>query len=155
MNPVPVQVCERIREELHEIEYILHRISEGMRKAKESGDDYYLDGVALNLHGFYSGIERIFENIATKIDGFRPDGKNWHQMLLKQMAKENAGVRPPAISDNVPTLLNEYRGFRHIVRNVYTYKFDPVRVEKMVLQLPVVFKLLQAEMLAFAAFLEK
>jgi hypothetical protein len=73
MNSVPVQVCERIREELHEIEYILHRISEGMRKAKESGDDYYLDGVALNLHGFYSGIERIFENIATKYLSQRND----------------------------------------------------------------------------------
>jgi len=42
-----------------------------------------LDGVALNLHSFYSGIERIFELIAANVDDIRPVGENWHQTLLK------------------------------------------------------------------------
>ena len=54
----------RIRNELPEIEHTLKRATEGMKRAKHTGDDYYLDGVALNLHSFYSGIERIFELIA-------------------------------------------------------------------------------------------
>lgn len=29
-----------------------------------SDQDIYLDSVALNLHGFYSGLERLFELVA-------------------------------------------------------------------------------------------
>jgi hypothetical protein len=43
-----------------------------------------LDGVALNLHSFYSGTERIFELIAANVDDILPKGENWHQALLKQ-----------------------------------------------------------------------
>jgi len=91
----------RIRNELPAIEHILDRAAEGVKRAKQTGDDYYLDGVALNLHGFYSGIERIFELIATNVDDMLPEGENWHQLLLKQMAEEMAGVRPAAISNSV------------------------------------------------------
>ena len=31
--------------------------------------DAYLNSVALNLHSFYSGLERIFELIAQELDG--------------------------------------------------------------------------------------
>ena len=108
----------RIRNELPEIEYTLKRAMEGIKRVKETGDDYYLDGVALNLHSFYSGIERIFELIAVNVDDIRPEGENWHQTLLKQMAKEMVEIRPAVISDSVRLGFDEYRGFRHIVRNV-------------------------------------
>jgi hypothetical protein len=38
--------------------------------------DYYLDGVALNLHGIYSGCERIFTQIAQIIDDNLPHGED-------------------------------------------------------------------------------
>ena len=74
----------RIRNELPEIEHTLKRAMEGIKRAKKTEDDYYLDGVALNLHSFYSGIERIFELIAVNVDGTRPEGENWHQNLLPE-----------------------------------------------------------------------
>lgn len=40
--------------------------------SQHSNDDHYLDGVALNLHGFYSGLERIFELVATRVDNTKP-----------------------------------------------------------------------------------
>jgi hypothetical protein len=40
-----------------------------------------------------------------------------------QMADEVLNVRPAVISEEVRQWLDDYRGFRHIVRNVYTYKF--------------------------------
>jgi len=95
---------------LPEIEDTLRRATEGVRRAKKTGDDYYLDGVALNLHSFYSGTERIFELIAANVDDILPKGENWHQELLKQMAEEITEVRPAAISDSVRLDLDEYRG---------------------------------------------
>ena len=77
----------RIRSELTEIEDTLKRATEGVKRAKQTGDDYYLDGVALNLHSFYSGTERIFELIAANVDDMLPKEENWHQALLMQMAE--------------------------------------------------------------------
>jgi len=57
---------------------------------------------------------------------------------------------------NAPVRLgfDEYRGFRHIVRNVYTYKFDSGRIDKLAERAGPLFTRLRAELLAFADFLE-
>jgi hypothetical protein len=44
---------------------------------------------------------------------------------------------------------------RHIVRNVYTYRFDPAKVEKLVRSAPDVFTQLKAELSSLATFLEQ
>ena len=147
-------LAKRIRDELPEIDHTLKRGMEGLRRAKQTGDDHYLDGVALNLHSFYSGIERIFELIASHVDGSLPQGENWHQMLLKQMEEEIVDIRPAVISCSVRLALDEYRGFRHVVRNVYTYKFDSSRINTLMIKVAPLFSQLQAELLAFAEFLE-
>lgn len=126
-----------------------------MRRAQRSSDDFYLDSVALNLHGFYAGLERLFELIATVIDGTLPRNANWHQVLLQQMAAEVPHVRPAVISEGTRDALDEYRGFRHIVRHVYTFKFDPIKVQRLVKEAPAVFVQARAELLAFADFLEQ
>jgi hypothetical protein len=149
------QLAGRIRNELVEVERVRRRTETGWQRARQSGDDYYLDGVALNLHGFYSGLERIFELIATRIDGKLPTGENWHQMLLNQMTVEISHVRPAVISESTYAQLDEYRGFRHVVRNVYTFKFEPAKIQKLVDNLSVVFTQVQAELDAFAEFLEQ
>jgi hypothetical protein len=146
-------LSERIQTEIVEIGRVLERIQEGWKRARSSADDYYLDSVALNLHGFYSGFERIFELIAGTIDGDIPKGENWHQALLLQMTQDIPGIRPAVISKAIYTELSEYRGFRHIVRNVYTYHFDPDKIEKLVVDAIPVFAQIKTELLAFAGLL--
>jgi hypothetical protein len=111
--------------------------------------------VALNLHGFYAGLERLFELIATAIDGTLPQGVNWHQVLLEQMAAEVPGVRPAVISDRTHKALDEYRGFRHVVRHVYTFWFDAAKVQRLVEEAPAIFEQVCLELQAFATFLEQ
>jgi hypothetical protein len=149
------QLADRIRSELDDLERVTNRIGEGWQRALRAADDYYLDGVALNLHGFYAGLERIFELIAAIVDGQKPEGENWHQALLHQMTLEVPAIRPAVISEAVSQTLDEYRGFRHVVRNVYTFKFDPAKVGKLVSGTPRVFQQVRLELLAFADFLEQ
>ena len=155
MNAKLAHVANRIRSELAELEEVVRRVEEGWKRAERSGDDYYLDGVALNLHGLYSGLERMFEVIALNVDGRKPEGENWHQELLRQMSTEILEMRPAVISEFSYEALNEYRGFRHVVRNIYTYIFDRVKMRKLVEKAPGLFNQVRDELLAFADFLEE
>jgi hypothetical protein len=149
-----MNLSHRLQTELKEIDGILERIEVGWQRAQDTGDDLYLDSVALNLHDFYAGLERVFSLIAATIDGNLPKGANWHQMLLSQMAEELPGVRPAVISARTKSMLETYLGFRHVVRHVYAYKFNPSKMKPLVEELPTVFARLQEELIAFARFLE-
>lgn len=118
----------RIRQSLEDLQTIVSRAETLAVKFRSSLDDGYLDGVALNLHAFYSAVEKIFEDIARTIDAGVPSGPDWHRDLLIQMSAEIPGVRPPVISRQTRLVLNEFRGFRHVVRNIYTFNLRTDRV---------------------------
>jgi hypothetical protein len=117
---------------MEEIERVVSRAERLMSKAQEHDDEDYLDGVALNLHSFYTGAERIFEEIAREIDGSIPVGPEWHRDLLMQMSAELSGIRPPVIGRELLNCLDDYRGFRHVVRNVYSFTLIPSRLQELV-----------------------
>ena len=64
-------------------------------------------------------------------------------------------MRPAVISEVSYLKLDTYRGFRHVVRNVYTVNFDPLKVGKLVDEAPEVFNTVRDELSAFADFLEQ
>ncbi|MDA8336402.1 MAG: hypothetical protein M0Z41_15675 [Peptococcaceae bacterium] len=144
----------RIREDLSELQRIADRIQLAWERASQTGDDFYIDGTALNLHSFYTGFEVIFELIATSFDESKLKGKNWHQELPRQMAAEIPMVRAAVISTESRKSLDEYRGFRHVVRNVYAFNLDPDRMEHLVKDLPVVFERLHSEIVQFLQGIE-
>jgi len=155
MNSEVKRLIEQIRRELKDIDRALQRAEEGLVRAKRSSDDYYLDSVALNIHGFYNGLERIFERIAVIIDGQKPAGEHWHQALLEQMNSDIPELRSAVISDTTYAALDEYRGFRHVVRNIYTFNLLPDQLSELVADGPSLFDQVQAELLAFTKFLEE
>jgi len=154
LNEKLLKLAQRIFEELGELARLVERAEEGWNRAQQFSDDLYLDGVALNLHSFYSGLERLFEIIATAIDGTLPQGANWHRVLLEQMTFEVPDIRPAVISKRTCEVLDEYRGFRHVVRHIYTFQFEAVKVQRLVEKAPTVLAQVHSELLAFAIFLE-
>ncbi|MGG6266793.1 hypothetical protein ACQ4M3_10010 [Leptolyngbya sp. AN03gr2] len=153
MSEILRELADRIVTELNEIETVVDRTQQSWQRFQQSGDDLYVDSVALNLHGFYNGMERLFELIAATIDRSRPEGNNWHQTLLNQMADEVQEVRPAVISERNRVILDDYRRFRHIVRHLYTQQFDAERIQPLVETLPSLFPQVRAELLAFSTFL--
>ena len=108
-----------------------------------------------NLHDFYAGLERIFHQIATTIDGNLPTGREWHRDLLQQMQTDLPDLRPPVLSNEAGQALDEFLRFRHVVRNIYAFQFDPESVERLVQLMSPAFHQAQTELLAFAEFLEQ
>ncbi len=136
MNKKAAVIAGRLNSELIEINKIGDRILKQWEKAKTNDDEHYVDAAAFNIQSFYTGLERIFQKIASGIDESMPSGSNWHHELLLQMASEIPGVRPPVISEELKNVLEDYLGFMHIVRNIYSYKINPEKVEVLVKKLP-------------------
>jgi len=143
----------RLRHELTALDRVAARARSAMADARD-GDDRFVDAAALNLHAFYSGVERLLESVARNVDGSRPEGPNWHSDLLAQVAAPIADTRPAVISEDLRHRLDRYRGFRHVVRNVYTYNLDAAQVALLVDDLEDTQRRLAAELGTFADFLD-
>ena len=70
-------------------------------EAVQSPGGYLVDAAALNLHGFYVGLERVFLIVAERIDVSVPSGAAWHQELLRQMAVDLPDILPAVISEQL------------------------------------------------------
>jgi len=151
------ELVERIRGEVSDLNHLVRKAlmawDNCIKPSKDQG--VYMDSVALNLHGLYSGLERIFGLIARQVDQDMPDGDLWHRELLKQISQERQDIRPAVISEESLSFLDELRRFRHLVRNVYTFNLMPEKIEPMISDLPAIWQKVQAELLAFADFLDQ
>ena len=150
-------VADRIRQEMGDLERIVARAERAVGAARQRPEDQdlYIDSAALNLHDFYAGLERVFHQIATTVDGNLPAGREWHRDLLQQMQAELPDLRPPVISTEAGRAVDEFLRFRHVVRNIYAFQFDSERVERLVQLMPSAFQQTKTELLVFAEFLEQ
>ena len=156
MNVVHRELADRIRGTMSDLNLIVERVTRAWARALEASDDQdaYVDSAALNLHGFYSGLERLFEIIARQVDEQVPVGETWHRDLLLQMARDVPEIRPAVISRDNAATLDEFRRFRHLVRNVYPVNMAPAKMSRIVSVLPDIWMELRAELSAFAEFTE-
>jgi hypothetical protein len=150
-------LAQRIQAEIEEIERTLAAIQRHWQKARTSpvDQDAYLNSVALNLHSFYSGLERLFELIAVELDGGTLGGDAWHAELLRQMTLDLPNARPPVLQRDTAARLDEYRKFRHLIRNIYTTNLDPNRMKDLVAELSTLWPQVRRELVAFAGFLNE
>ena len=98
----------RIHQELADLESVVARAERGIRAARQRPEDQdlYIDSAALNLHDFYAGLERIFQQIGSVVDGNIPTGHNWHRDLLQQMQTDLPELRPPVLSAEMVRILD-------------------------------------------------
>lgn len=149
-------LAERLRTELVELERVVEQATGAIDRAAQDPQDkeYFIAAAAFELHGFYTGVERLLELIATEVDGGQPSGRRWHRDLLTQMSLAVPGLRPAVLSSDTVAALSHYLDFRHVVRNVYTFSLRAERVVELVQGVRPAFDLTQHDLLAFAAFLD-
>ena len=156
MNADFLVLAGRIRQEIGELTTVIARAERASRSARHGGEeaDLYVDAAALNLHDFYSGLERVFRQIAAIVDHSVPSGGEWHRDLLQQMCIEIPGLRLAVLSPETCATLEEFMRFRHVVRNVYAYQLDGERIQKLVRDAGTVLGQITTELDQFAAFIE-
>lgn len=156
MNNSSSNLADRIRDELADLQAVVQKCERAWQEAKRQPEqqDIFLDSVALNIHSIYAGIESLFELVARHIDGSIPTHERWHHELIVQMTQEIPEIRPAVISPESQALLDEFRRFRHLVRNVYTINLDPERLEALIRKIPQLWRTIELELNAFADFLD-
>lgn len=156
MNDTAYQaLVTRFTGEISDLDLLVLRIQRAWSFAQTASteQDMFLDSVALGFHGFYSGLESLFLQVAIHLDNNVPQGDGWHAALLIQMQAET-DVRPAVIVSEDVEFLDELRRFRHVVRNVYAFNLLPDRIEPLVLGMNKQWPNIRAELVAFAAFIK-
>lgn len=144
----------RIRRLIQELDAQYEYAQQQIKVARETDQSAYWNDVAYSLHGFYTGIENIFEQIAREVDkGIDRQDSGWHKALLEQMSIENVGVRPAVISEQTYRYLSEYLKFRHVVRSHYTYRLDPEQISNNMDRLSDCYALVCQQLEDFCEFL--
>ena len=115
---------------------------------------YYDRGaIGYLLHNFYNGCENIFRSIA----GFFENDlgpQTWHKDLLKRMKIEISGFRPKVIDEELYTVLDEFRAFRHKFRHSYSFELDWEREKLLVIKFPPAAKSVRTQISHFLQKLE-
>jgi hypothetical protein len=127
------ELAERFRGEVEDIDQVVQPTLHAWTLAQTTVADQavFLDAVALNLHSFYSGLERLFELVARHLDRNLPSSETWHRDLLQLMAQDVTDVRPALLDPITANELDEFRRFRHLVRNIYTTHLVPAKMESL------------------------
>lgn len=116
----------RIQQQIQDLALEYAYTMEQAELARSTQIDAYWIAAGFGLQGFYTGIEKIFEQIARVVDQSTvAQSDRWHQELLEQMRIDVPDIRPAVIDAELYRRLRNYLGFRHVVRNNYTHRLDP------------------------------
>mgnify|MGYP000915922031 FL=1 len=120
-------------------------LSDSVQRKNKLMDEFILRAVGSVLHDFYTSVENVFKIVARNIDGLLPESNEWHVELLNQMSIAITKVRPVVINKKTRDLLNEFRGFRHIFRNIYGFNLIRERLEHLLELLPQTVEFLETD----------
>ena len=155
VNEKASKEARRIQHELGLIDTIVSHVQRDWDNFVRTGDEAYLKATAYDLHGFYTGLERIFVSVADTIDDHIPQGESWHKDLLDQMCGEIEGIRPALLTDITKEPLEEFMRFRHRIRNIYSFNLVPERLKILVEKLPGLYEQVNSDLQDFSQFLEE
>jgi predicted nucleotidyltransferase len=110
---------EHLTDELRALEQTTTDLTQALQQAPSVPENFAVRTLASYLMDFYRRCERMSERVAVTLDGGLPQGKNWHQALLHQVAEPGGENRPPLWHGSLLIELDAYRRFWHVVHHKY------------------------------------
>ena len=154
-SPVPTNPLEALQQEiqieLRQVRRVVDSLEGLLRHLSGAPDEYQILSIGGLLHNFYSGVERIFERIAARLDGDVPGGSNRHTDLLRRMEHSWRTARPAVIDHALATRLMDYLRFRHLFRHSYGFDLDWQRCQGLAEGIGQTMARLQEQLHAFLA----
>jgi hypothetical protein len=137
-----------------QLEQVFASVRDKLSLAPEQVPAYDRGAIGYLLHNFYNGCENIFRRIAAFFENDIGAG-SWHADLLRRMRLTIDGYRPAVIDDELYRLLEDFRGFRHVFRNAYSFELDWERERLVASRFERATALLRVQVTAFLARLDE
>jgi len=154
VTPNIILLEARLRKEFFQLENLEAELKTIAKMKELRVESIRLRAYASILHDFYSGIEKMFINIAREIDGTVPKAEGWHRQLLEQMTLDIPAKRPAVINADLAARLQHYLSFRHRFRNLYGFELEWTRMEELVENLGKTLKMLKNSVEDFLTVLQ-
>ncbi|MEM8832882.1 MAG: nucleotidyltransferase domain-containing protein, partial [Cyanobacteria bacterium P01_G01_bin.19] len=145
----------RLEDEMMALENNVETLQKALEQTQSIPEMFVTPALASYIADFYTGCERLSERVAVTLDGGLPQGNNWHQELLKQVAEPGGDNRPPLWSGSLLLELDEYRKFRHLTRHIYNIKLQPERVLALATKIPSVLVRIKQAIALFYEWLDE
>ena len=151
------ELISEIKDELELVELLVADIEEVRKTIPKSSKakGVYEESLALKLHNFYTGCERIFLRVVDDINGGVSRSQDWHKRLLKSMSLEIENIRPPVILKSTAKDLEEFLAFRHVGRNIYGFEIDSERLKTLISKVEGVYEKFRKDIEKLLRFLRK
>jgi hypothetical protein len=138
----------------------LARLADALRRLEVRSDDPDREwlrtrALSFELERWYAAIEAAIERALRQIDGTVPEGRGWHDELLRSAAVPVQGLRPPVISSDGVEALREVMRFRHFARHGYDRDPDADRVDELARVAVAAHALCAASLSSFREWLRK
>ena len=157
LTPMPkntyLALKTRLEDELSEIERTIDTLNRLLAQADTIPEIALIPAAAGYIEDFYSGCERLAERVAVTLDDGLPEGRNWHDQLLRQMAEPGGQGRPPLWERSLLLDLDAYRRFRHRARHLYSVNLHGQRVLELAQQAPNVYEKVKQAVNQFSEWL--
>jgi hypothetical protein len=156
MNENMIDLAAEIEDELAALLELAASLKAAVRDMAldTAHETVYLESLALKLHNYYTGCERMFTRISEELNGGLPKSHDWHVRLLKKMTLDIRDIRPAVLRRETAAMLDEYRTFRHIVRNIYGFEIKMTRLRPLLDSFDGAMTAIQSDMKIFVKFLK-
>ena len=120
-----VEDIENDLQRLTRVHADLEKSEKLLEKSDRDDDAYYkfVEAASTELHGLYTGIEKTFERVIIFNTGQRPQGEDFHKLILKTIHEELK-----LTSDDTNEFLKALSSFRHLFRHAYGIELNPAQI---------------------------
>jgi len=138
MSPAEVAAAVRrkLAAQLDEDLQALARLADAVRRLVPRSDDADREwlrtrALSFELERWYTAVETTLERVLRHLDGTLPEGRGWHDELLRSAGVTVEGLRPAVVSPEAVEALREVMRFRHFARHGYDRDPDADRVDEL------------------------
>jgi hypothetical protein len=138
MSPHEVAAVVRVRlaVQLDEDLRALDRLATAVKRLLASTGDVQGEWVRVRALSFeierwYTALESTLERVLRSLDGSCPEGRSWHEDLLRASCLAIDGFRPALVSKEAADAMREVMRFRHFARHGYDREPEVERVDEL------------------------
>lgn len=129
---IRARLAAQLSEDLKAVERLASAISQLLVRTDDNPREWLrVRALSFEIERWYTAIESTLERALRSLDGTAPEGRSWHDDLLRNAGLAIDGYRPALVSQEAVERLREVMRFRHYVRHGYDREPNADRVNEL------------------------